>query len=260
MADVIRNISASYIGAGLQDANFIIFHTQCGNPDTIVQVSGSDTVSSSSLAAGLSLSLDESINTLYLVPISSDCPLGCNYDYSLTLSAPPSPTPSNTPSNTPTPSVTSSPGVSPAATPDSTPANTPNPTPIPGSPEPTPNTTPPGTPNPTPSNTGTPQVTPTSTPDETPSGTPEGTPDPTLTPTRTPTGTPPVTTCTEYAVTAGSELLYVQYRDCDGNSANDIIDPYQTQRYCTSDVYGAPTFYPQGNGEGYSTLGSCDYV
>lgn len=242
MANVNRFISASYIGAGLEDANFIIYHTKCGVVDNIVQVAGSNTVSSASLADGVTITVDESITSIYLLPISTDCPLGCNYDYVATLAPPPSPTPSITPTTTPTPSVTSSPGATPAGTPAGTPASTPDSTPIPGSPTPTPTNTPTESPVPSPSNT--PPTTPASTPANTPAGTPPNTPavTPSHTPTQTPSSTP--ATCTVWFITAGSTQAGVTYTTCDGSIPTEFVQN-GTISICVKD--GTPIYtFPAG--------------
>lgn len=262
MADITHYISASYIGTALENKNFLIFHTECNNPSFLVEVGGSTVISSASLASGLTLTLDDSISTLYLFPISSDCPLGCGYNYVLNLSLPPSATPSTTPAATPPPTPSPSPQVAPpdpSPDPSPSPDPTPDPTPIPGSPPPTPQptVTPTRTPAPTPPGTPSPTPDPTPDPTVTPSNTPAASPAPT--PTVTPSSSPPTATCTEYAVTAGSETLYVQYRNCQGINDNTTISPFQTQRVCVRDGYGAPTVYPQGNGESISALGPCNY-
>lgn len=100
----IYNISASYIGEAMENQNFLIYHTECNGDGYLVQ-SGSTTIfSSASLASGIQLTLDEGIQTLYLVPLAPECPLGCGYNYSIDLSGfvAVSPTPSVTPTVTPT--------------------------------------------------------------------------------------------------------------------------------------------------------------
>lgn len=218
MALITYYISASYIGEGLNNTQFYLYHTQCGVSSSLIEYSGSNLITSSSLLEGLVLQLDDSITSLHLQPISQDCPLGCGYEYSINLSQPATPTP--TPTNTPTPTPTGT------ATP---PTDTPAPTDTPEPPTPTPtNTQQPGDPTftPTETPTNTPTSTPTSTPTETPTATPTNTPLPptaTPTPTSTPTSTPtetPAPPCIEYAINNYSQdpqgQAYIQYTDCEG--------------------------------------------
>lgn len=228
MATNTYYISASYIGAGLQGAVFNLFHTQCGLASNLIEYSGSNLISSSSLAQGLELQLDENITTLFLSPISSDCPLGCGYNYILNLSAPPVPTPTPTVTPTPipdTPTPTPIPDT-PTPTPDPTPTPTLTPTPTPiasGEPTPTPTDTP--TPTPTATSTLTPTPTPTNTPTPTP---PTPTPTPTLTPTPTPTATP-IPCFTYRIVNTGGITARVSYVTCPGFIATvDIPAGYPT--------------------------------
>lgn len=128
MADVSYHISASYIGAALENQNFFIYHTDCTDENNLVAIGGQVLIPSASLATGLTVVVDETVEKLYLVPLSEECPLGCGYDYYITLSdyVPPTPTPTNTltpspstiPDPTPTPSITPSPST-PASPPPS---------------------------------------------------------------------------------------------------------------------------------------------
>ena len=150
MAFTRHYISASYIGTGLQDGAFNIYHTECGKYDNLISYSGSFDIPSSSLAQGIVLNLDDSITTLYLTPAitsSLDCPLGCGYEYVLNLTQPtPEPTTPQPTTPTPTPEPTTpSPIV--IATPEPTPEPT---TPEPTTPAPSGATPEPSTPTPTP--------------------------------------------------------------------------------------------------------------
>lgn len=150
MAYTRHYISASYIGTGLQDGAFNIYHTECGKYDNLISYSGSFDIPSSSLAQGIVLNLDDSITTLYLTPAitsSLDCPLGCGYEYVLNLTQPtPEPTTPQPTTPTPTPEPTTpSPII--IATPEPTPEPT---TPEPTTPAPSGATPEPSTPTPTP--------------------------------------------------------------------------------------------------------------
>ena len=85
MANITYYISASYIGEGLSGTNFLLFHTECNNPTYQITYNVDIVITSSSLADGLALTLDDSITTLHLYPVSEDCPLGCGYNYSINL-------------------------------------------------------------------------------------------------------------------------------------------------------------------------------
>lgn len=106
MANITYYISASYIGTALEDSNFLLYHTECDNNDYLIS-----TISSSSLSTGISFVVSDSIEKVYLVPLSSECPLGCGYNYSITLDqfVALSPTPTVTPSSTPASTLTPTP-------------------------------------------------------------------------------------------------------------------------------------------------------
>lgn len=120
MANVTYYISASYIGTALEGSNFFLYHTECGVFENLIDISGSYTISSSSLASGITFTISDSIEKVFLLPLSEDCPLGCGYNYTLTLDqyVAPSPTPSVTPTFTPTatvtPTITPTPTVTPS--------------------------------------------------------------------------------------------------------------------------------------------------
>lgn len=119
MANINYNISASYVGAGYEStATFQFYYDNCGDVDNLVESTlGSNTFSATDLTQGVELSIPEQAEFLYLLPLSQECPLGCDYIYKHTLSnyTPVTPTP------TPTPTVTSTPGVTPSPTPTPTP-------------------------------------------------------------------------------------------------------------------------------------------
>lgn len=122
MANALLNIytyyiSASYIGEAMEGQNFLIYHTECGNDDYLVNVGGTNIITSASLAEGIAIELDQSIQTLYLLPLAEECPLGCVYDYSLDLSEYVAPSPTPSPSSTPPATVTPSPSVGVSPTP-----------------------------------------------------------------------------------------------------------------------------------------------
>jgi hypothetical protein len=220
MATTTYYISASYIGQGLQDSNFFLFHTVCGVAANLIEYSGSTVISSASLSDGLVLELDNSISQLFLFPLSQDCPLGCGYDYSLTLTVPVTPTPTPLPTSTPSPTNTPAPTGVPTDTP--TPTDTPVPT---------------NTPQPTgePTNTPAPTSTPTNTPEPTitpePTSTPTSTPEPTNTPTPTPTNTPlptstPSPLCIDYkAINGSNQVVTLSWINCNGTIGGPVQIP-----------------------------------
>lgn len=122
MANVTYYISASYIGTALEGTEFFLYHTECGVFKNLIDIEGSYIIPSSSLANGISFTISDSIEKVYLLPLSLDCPLGCGYNYTITLDqyVGPSPTPTVTPTSTPaasvaatpTPTVTLTPSVS----------------------------------------------------------------------------------------------------------------------------------------------------
>jgi hypothetical protein len=122
MANVTYYISASYIGTALEGAEFYLYHTECDVFDNLIDIEGSYIITSSSLATGITFTISDSIEKVYLLPLSPDCPLGCGYNYTITLDqyVGPSPTPTITPTATPaasvaatpTPTVTPTPSVS----------------------------------------------------------------------------------------------------------------------------------------------------
>lgn len=110
MSALNYNISASLIGDGFENlSSFQFYYDDCQNPDNLVEnTSGTNTFSKSDIIAGQTLVIPDTAQFLYLLPLSNECPLGCNYDYKITLSGyiAPSPTPTSTPTNTPTPTPT----------------------------------------------------------------------------------------------------------------------------------------------------------
>lgn len=108
----------------MEDQNFLIYHTECNGEGYLVSSGSTSVFSSASLSNGLQLTLDEGVQTLYLVPLAPDCPLGCGYNYTLDLSGfvPVSPTP--TPTRTPAASIAASPANTPTITPTRTPSAT----------------------------------------------------------------------------------------------------------------------------------------
>jgi len=119
MAELQYDISASYVGDGFESTSvFQFFYDNCGNPEYIVeQVSGGNTFTKTQIETGVTLVIPDSAQTLYLLPISQECPLGCAYIYSSSLSGYVAPTPTPTPSSTTTPTPTATPDVCPTPTP-----------------------------------------------------------------------------------------------------------------------------------------------
>ena len=244
MATRTHFISASYIGTGLQGGTFNIYHTECGIGSNLIQYSGSTTITSSSLAEGLVLTLDESITALYLTPafpISLECPLGCGYEYVLNLIIP-TPHPS-TPEPTPEPS-TPEPSTPEPSTPE--PTAPPIPTPEPSTPEPSATPTPEPTPEPsTPVPTPEPTTPEPSTPEP---STPQPTPEPsTPQPTPEPSTPAPSLPCIDYEVVnqSSSETAYFYYIDCTGEPVQTIpVPPDYDLYFCALE---GKVFILQGN-------------
>ena len=119
MANVTYYISASYIGTALEGTEFFLYHTECDVFENLIEVNGSYSIPSSSLSTGITFTISDSIEKVYLLPLSADCPLGCGYNYTLILDqyVGPSPTPSITPTITPTATVTPTVTRTPTATP-----------------------------------------------------------------------------------------------------------------------------------------------
>ena len=289
MANITYFISASHIGAGLEDSNFLLFHTECNNPDNQITYSGSNIIPSSSLAEGLTLTLDSSITTLHLYPISEGCPLGCGYNYSINLGIPPSPTPSLSVTPSTTPSITATPGISSTPSPSVVIEETPPPSVTPSiSVTPAISNTPGDSPTPTPSNTPSISVTPSRTPSTsatpsisvTPSRTPSTsatpsisitpsitkTPPSSATPSVTPSRSLPTVGCTEYAFTAINGTMVFQYYNCLGEARSVTVYSGFPIRRCVLEGT-TPIAYPDNPGA-YPTptgiaedLGSvCTYV
>lgn len=235
MATITYYISASYIGGGLQDTSFLLFHTECGKAANVITYSGSQTITSQSLAQGLALTLDESITTLYLSPISADCPLGCGYQYSINLALPATATPTPTPTGTPVPTGTPTPTDTPEPTPGPTLEPTIEPTTAP--------TLAPGEPTlaptiaPTLAPTAEPTIAPTVAPTIAPTTPPTLTPTPTARPTSTPL--PPTSTplpCVNYEIenTSFDTLVKYRYVTCAGVWTTLLTVPpsYKTPKFC----------------------------
>lgn len=117
MATLNYNISASIVGDGFEtDSLFQFFYDNCLEADNLASnTSGDNTFNKTQITSGVTLVVPDSAEFLYLVPLSNDCPLGCNYDYKITLSGyiPPTPTPTVTPTVTPTLTPTNTPSVTP---------------------------------------------------------------------------------------------------------------------------------------------------
>lgn len=114
-------ISASSIGSGFGNSSFIIYQDECGTGDIVAQVTKQE------LRDGFPLTLDTSVEKIYLLPILDDpyansCLLGCNYPWSeLILSEfVPTQSPTPTPTSTPAGTVTPTPTLTPTPTPTST--------------------------------------------------------------------------------------------------------------------------------------------
>lgn len=120
MANVEYNISASYVGVAFESTStFQFYYDNCGNSDYLVEsTSGANTFSKTDIENGVTLVVPDSGEVLYLLPLSEECPLGCDYLYSSSLSGFIAPTPTPTP----TPSMTSTPGVTSTPTPTPTPS------------------------------------------------------------------------------------------------------------------------------------------
>lgn len=128
MANVTYHISASRIGDALGDSSYIIYQGECGIGANIVAQP-----TKTELEQGISISVDESVSKIYLVPLiteglSNDCILGCYNEWSeleLSKYVPVSPSPTPTVTVTPTSSIPASgpAPVSPTPTPSTSPAN-----------------------------------------------------------------------------------------------------------------------------------------
>lgn len=119
MANVEYNISASTVGSAYEStATFQFYYDNCGDSNYLVSSSGgSNTFSKTDIETGITLMIPDEGQILYILPLSEECPLGCDYIYSASLSGYIVPTPTTTP----TPTVTSTPGASPTPTPTPTP-------------------------------------------------------------------------------------------------------------------------------------------
>lgn len=125
MANIQYYISASFIGSGLGNSSYTLYEEVCGDPTRVIT-----TVTRDQLEIGFPISVSESIEKVYLVPLLDDpssrnCILGCNNSWSehILSNFVASPTPTPTTTITPTPSPTSALATpTPTPTPSSSPS------------------------------------------------------------------------------------------------------------------------------------------
>lgn len=115
-------ISASKVGSGLGESSYLLYKDACGLPDgtLITQVTKQE------LLDGFAVSLDRSVEKIYLIPVLDDplannCILGCGNDwaehYLSNFTPTPTPTVTITPTVTATPTLTPTPTITPSSTP-----------------------------------------------------------------------------------------------------------------------------------------------